>query len=102
MKASEARILLPFCYHFWHTLVRLGTKVGESILKFTSLKWKKKQGFAQFCCLFEFAAAESRYRYQFQKPLQNIVRPLTCDGERAHANGAREKIRVRFRFYLQT
>jgi hypothetical protein len=42
--------------------MRLETKVGESALKSPSLKWKKKQGFAQFRGLFEFAAAESRYR----------------------------------------
>jgi hypothetical protein len=49
----SAKILLPFCYHFWHTLVRLETKVGESVLKSPSLKWKKKQGLPQFCWLFE-------------------------------------------------
>jgi len=56
----SAKILLPFCYRFWHTSVRLETKLGESVLKSPSLKWKKKQGLPQFCWLFEFAAAESR------------------------------------------
>src|SRR5271170_6179745 len=56
----SARILLPFCYRFCHTFVRLETKVGESVLKSSSLKWKKEQGFPRFSWLFEFAAAESR------------------------------------------
>ncbi len=51
--ALSAKILLPFCYHFWHTSVRLETKVGESALKSPSLKWKEKQGLPQFCWLFE-------------------------------------------------
>jgi len=59
-----AKVLLPFCYHLWHIFVRLETKVGESLLNSASLKWKKKQGVPQFCWLFEFAAFESRYRYQ--------------------------------------
>jgi hypothetical protein len=64
LSSCEFRILLPFCYHFCHTFVQLETKVGESLRKSSQLKWKKKQGFAQFCCVFEFAAVESRYRYQ--------------------------------------
>jgi hypothetical protein len=35
----SAEILLPFCYRFWHTLMRLETKVGESVRKSPSLKW---------------------------------------------------------------
>jgi hypothetical protein len=68
-KASAAwspfqNILLPFCYHFCHNSMRLETKVGEGVLNSLSLKWKKKQGVPQICWLFEFAALESRYRYQ--------------------------------------
>jgi hypothetical protein len=59
----SARILLPFCCHFCHTLARLETKVGESVLKSPSLKWKKKEEFPWFCCFFEFDPTESRYRY---------------------------------------
>jgi hypothetical protein len=54
-----ARILLPFCYPFWHTSVRLETKVGEIVPKSSALKWKKEHGFTQFCSLSEFGAAES-------------------------------------------
>ena len=44
----SSNILLPFCYHFWHTFLRLETKVGESVLKSPSLKWKKNKEFLSF------------------------------------------------------
>jgi len=47
--------------------MRLETKVGEGVLNSLPLNWKKKQGVPQFCWLFEFAALESRYRYQDSK-----------------------------------
>jgi hypothetical protein len=33
-----ANILLPFCYLFWHTSVRLEMKVSESVLKSPAVK----------------------------------------------------------------
>ena len=77
-EAVEARIPLPFCYRFWHTLVRLETKVGEIVLKSPSLKWKKKQGFAQFSWLLEFAAAESRPPSQTSKGPDKPLKPTNC------------------------
>jgi hypothetical protein len=77
----SAKILLPFCYRFCDTSVQLETKVSESVLKSSTLKWKKKQGVPQFCWLFEFAAADSRYRYQTQetpiKPLEHATATST-------------------------
>jgi hypothetical protein len=62
--ALPPHVQSKFCYHFWHTLVPLATKVGDRLRKSPALKWKKKQGFTQFCCLFEFSVVESWYRYQ--------------------------------------
>jgi hypothetical protein len=59
----SANILLPFCYRFCDTSVRLETKVSESVLNSPSLKWKKKQGVPQFCWFFESGVVESPLRH---------------------------------------
>jgi hypothetical protein len=69
----SAKILLPFCYLFWHTLVRLETKAEESVLKSPSLKCQKKQGLPQFCWLFESGLLESPLSAMILRPYKAVT-----------------------------
>jgi hypothetical protein len=44
----SAKILLPFCYHFWHTSARLETKVGEAYESLHRSSGRKSKDFLSF------------------------------------------------------